>query len=479
VERQKGFICKSGKEILNPRQQETESKSLNPSAKISPAFEPFLAESGPNDRREAIVLYRVPEQRPVERGRLRELKERLRAVESQARVQKPIHAGILTRYARSTGVKQPADGLAQATSDMRDSPLPVARVEITAKALPALAEQPEVVAILPNQKICLLKPKIIECQGIAKQEIRSGVTWGLQQLDIPKLWRTTKGKHINIAVLDTGVHGDHPALVGRVEKFVVIDPLGRRITTSATFDSGQHGTHVSGTIAGGKTPEGVSIGVAPEAKLFVAGVLVGDATLSTLIEGISWAVENGANIINMSLGFSYYEPLFDQVFKMLIDQFEVLPVVAIGNENHGNTSSPGNSANALSVGAAEKIRRGKLAVASFSSGATLVFPGEEPHALVTKPDVTAPGVQVYSSTPPEKTPRGTFLYSYMDGTSMATPHVAGVAALLMAARPQVSVRDIIEQLRATAKHPTGSDRRPDNRWGMGFIQPLDALKALG
>jgi subtilisin family serine protease len=66
----------------------------------------------------------------------------------------------------------------------------------------------------------------------------------------------------------------------------------------------------------------------------------------------------------------------------------------------------------------------------------------------------------------------------MDGTSMATPHVAGVAALLMAAKPTAAVTDIIDVLKETAKHPQGNGRRPDNRWGWGLLQPLEALSAL-
>ena len=103
---------------------------------------------------------------------------------------------------------------------------------------------------------------------------------------------------------------------------------------------------------------------------------------------------------------------------------------------------------------------------------------EERNPLVTKPDVVAPGVQVYSSIPPEQTPQGTFEYTYMDGTSMATPHVVGVAALLMAAKPTAQVSDIMSVLKETAKHPDGNEKRPDNRWGYGLIQPEEALKAL-
>ena len=66
----------------------------------------------------------------------------------------------------------------------------------------------------------------------------------------------------------------------------------------------------------------------------------------------------------------------------------------------------------------------------------------------------------------------------MNGTSMATPHVAGVAALLMAAKPEAPVTQIVEVLKETAKHPLGKKRRPDNRWGYGLIQPVEALKAL-
>jgi subtilisin family serine protease len=266
-------------------------------------------------------------------------------------------------------------------------------------------------------------------------------------------------------------------LAGRVREFAIIDPLGRRINALPTFDGGRHGTHVCGTIAGGRTPDGVAIGMAPEANLIVGAVLVGEATLITLLEGLSWALAQGADVVNLSLGFTYYEPLFAQVFAQLID-FGVLPVVAIGNENHGNTSSPGSAHNALAVGAAELMPRRKLEIANFSSGASFVFPGTGPNALVTKPDVAGPGVDVYSCIPPEESTDGTHDYTYMDGTSMATPHVAGAVALLMAAEPDAPVEDIAQVLKDTARHPGGADARPDNRWGYGMIRPLEALRAL-
>jgi len=449
--------------------------------KISPAFEPFLAESGRNDKREAIVIYRAPAPRvPVVSGRLRQTQKRLDYLKERAAVQRPVAEKLFRNYQRASSEKLPGDTELE-VSAIGSNALPITAVEVTRRTIEMLADQPDVVAIMPSQKIGLIKPRQEHYEELSKQETHKGVTWGLERLEIPKLWEVTQGEHINVAVLDTGVYSEHEALEWQVDGFVMIDPLGRRIETETTFDCGRHGTHVCGTIAGGKTPDGISIGVAPKAKLFVAAVLVGDATLRTLVEGISWAVERGADIINMSLGFSYYEPLFAQVFDMLLNEFDILPVVAIGNDSHGNSSSPGNVYSAFSVGAVEMLPppQRRVEVAFFSSGASLVFPDQEPHTLVAKPDVVAPGAEIFSSIPPEKRPDGTYQYSYMDGTSMAAPHVSGVAALLMAAKPEAPVSDIVEVLKETAKHPKGNKYRPDNRWGYGLVQPVEALKALG
>ena len=444
--------------------------------KISKAFDAFMADSGPNDKRDAIVIYRAPQVGDVP-STSKDPNDRSKYVKVRADRQRKVHASLVEAYQRG-GPRRLAKRLDLSVSSVGSDVLPVSQVEVTTRTLPVLAEQPAVVAILPNQKLHPLDPRVVDYRAANKAESKAGVTWGLKALGIPELWKTTEGDEINVAVLDTGVHGHHSCLSERVQKFLVIDPLGRRIEASPSFDSAQHGTHICGTIAGGKTRDGISIGVAPQASLLVAGVLVGNATLRTLIEGMSWAIENGAHIINMSLGFTYYEPMFVEIFKILIDDYGILPVVAVGNENHGNTSSPGNAANALSVGAAAKAAHGKLDVAFFSSGASLVFPGQS-DPLVTKPDLVAPGVRVYSCIPPEKRPQGgVFEYSYMDGSSMASPHVAGVAALLMAAQRDATVSDIARVLKETARHPGGHGSRPDNRWGYGMIQPQEALGAL-
>jgi subtilisin family serine protease len=452
---------------------------MDPASKISPAFRAFLAESGPNDKCDGIVIYRAPAPTEVPpRARLLEIRKRLAHVRARASAQGKVETKLFDQFGKIGKKSLPGrDQLAVSTIGRRT--LPVATVQVTRNTLPALAAQPDVVAIMPNQKIHLIRPTEVDYEVLIRQEASDGLTWGLKQLRIPEMWKHTNGAGITVGVMDTGVYAEHSALAGRVAGFTVIDPLGRRVETKLAFDSGNHGTHVCGTIAGGKTPDGVSIGVAPGVSLVVAAVLIGDSTLQTLLEGISWAVEKGANILSMSLGFSYYEPYFPLVFEDLLNLYGVVSVAAIGNENHGNSSSPGNAYNALSVGAVEKMPGGKVEVAPFSSGASLVFPGSEPTGLVTKPDVVAPGVQVYSSVPPENRKDGLFEYSYMDGTSMATPHVAGVMSLLMAAKPKAPVVDIIRAVKETAKHPGSSMNRPDNRWGYGLIQPLEALKALG
>jgi serine protease AprX len=438
---------------------------LNPEDKISPAFEAYLADSKRRDKYEAVVIYQAPQ---IE---LSPAHNRSHIVRAQAaahdQVANRIHAVVHDLLDDSFSISRIGGGA-----------LPALTVEVTAAALYDLAKQPDVVAIMPNQRIKLIEPEFIAYDDLHRNESRLGTTWGLEYLGIPHLWSRTRGRDISVAVLDTGVYGNHPALNGRVRDFVVIDPLGRRISAAPMFDGGIHGTHVCGTIAGGRTPEGIAIGVAPEADLYVAGVLMGDSTLRTLFEGIDWAIEKGVDIINMSLGFNYYEPMFAQVFEILIEQYEILPVVSVGNEFLGNSSSPGNAYNALAVGAVEKMARNKVDVAFFSSGASLVFPTDADNQVVTKPDVVAPGVQVFSCIPPTLRPGGAFLYTYMNGTSMAAPHVAGVAAMLMAAHPKASVPQIVQALKETAKHPGGTGARPDNRWGYGLIDPKEAMAAL-
>lgn len=411
--------------------------------------------------------------------RIRQLKQRLASVKQLAQAQQPMQRNVLSSYLKSLDAKSSKSGKSELLAEsVGDGTLSILRVEVTKETVGDLAERADVMAIMPNQSVRMIKPKTLSREEVGKAERNRGMTWGLEALEAPKLWETGKGKGARVAVLDTGVFGNHPVLDKRLREFAIFDPLGNKIECKPSFDSGEHGTHVCGTIVGGKTSDGVSIGMTPEADLLVGGVLVGQGTLLALVKGIIWSIENGADVINMSLGFSYYEPLFTVLLKQVLDQYSVVPVVAIGNESHGNTSSPSSSPEALSVGALQMERRGRYRPSVFSSGASLSFPADAEFPLIVKPDVAAPGEEVYSCIPPQKFDGQTFEYSYMSGTSMASPHVAGVVAVLMAAKPSAPVREILRALKDTAAHPDGDAARPDNRWGHGLVKPIEALAQL-
>ncbi len=396
-----------------------------------------------------------------------------------ARAQTVTQDDLVGSYLKSLDARSRRTGEAELSArPIGSGVLPVTQMEVTSETVNTLASDPNVLAIMPNQRIELIQPAKLVLEPPSEGELKAGRTWGLETLEVPKLWEETKGEGITVAVLDTGVHDGHPVLPGRVRGFMAFDPLGRRITADPAFDADDHGTHVCGTIAGGETSDKVAIGVAPGASLVVGAVLIGRATLVTLLEGLSWAVESGADVVNMSLGFPVFEPRFTDILDRLIDQFGIVPVVSVGNESHGNTRSPGNAPSAFSVGAVMQGLDRSYHVSRFSSGASLHFPSDSRYTLVHKPDVVAPGEAVYSSIPPRKMQGRSYEYAYMNGTSMAAPHVSGALALLMAAKPDEGARDIMHALRESAWNPSGTTLRPDNRWGYGMIRPCEALKLL-
>jgi subtilisin family serine protease len=247
--------------------------------KISPAFGAFLAEAGPKERREGIVVYRAPRTREAPPGSVLEFRRRQALVRARASGQKKVEAELyegVRKLGKSIG------GEAVTFAGTGGGAMPVARVEVTPKMLPELARRPDVVAIMPNQRVRLITPKEVDYRRLDAKQRKDGVTWGLKQLGIPEVWAKSKGKGVRVAVLDTGVHGAHPALEGRVRGFAVIDSSGRRVEAKLPFDCGTHGTHVCGTIAGGKLGGKVSIGVAPEAELLAGAVLMGDAGVRLL-----------------------------------------------------------------------------------------------------------------------------------------------------------------------------------------------------
>lgn len=238
--------------------------------------------------------------------------------------------------------------------------------------------------------------RVEQCCGV--------VPWGVRRVGAPQIWRLTRGEDVAVAILDTGISFDHPDLAPRLR--AVYNAVG-----GSDEDHNGHGTHVAGIVAGCGVPGGV-YGVAPKASLLAVKVLGDDGSgrLSDIIDGLDWCVKKGAPIANLSLGTPVPHPLL----KKAVDQAAaagVLVVAAAGNSGPSpqTLEYPAAYESALAVGACDPSG----GVASFSSrGAGL--------------DVVAPGKDIYSTWLRDG-------YRRLDGTSMAAPHVAGVAALLLAA----------------------------------------------
>ncbi|MFJ8660560.1 S8 family serine peptidase [Streptomyces sp. NPDC093795] len=283
--------------------------------------------------------------------------------------------------------------------------------------------------------------------GLAKLWLDGRVKASLKEsvplIGAPQAWAAGyDGKGVKVAVLDTGIDVNHPDFAG------LIDGTASFVPGEAVTDVNGHGTHVAGTIIGsGSASGGDNKGVAPGADLFVGKVLGGAEGYgqdSWVMAGMQWAAESGADVVNMSLGDSYptdgSDPM-SQTVDALSAQYGTLFVIAAGNAGPESISSPGAAASALTVAATDKEDR----LASFSSTGPLAYSG------AMKPDIAAPGVAITAARSQEMTDGGEGLYRTISGTSMATPHVVGAAAILAQRHPDWTGAQLKEHLMSTAK----------------------------
>ncbi|AXG79965.1 1,4-dihydropyridine esterase [Streptomyces paludis] len=268
------------------------------------------------------------------------------------------------------------------------------------------------------------------------------------QIGAPTAWGAGyDGTGVKVAVLDTGVDQTHPDLKG-------VSIARKDFSGSGnTVDHVGHGTHVASTVAGsGAQSGGKYKGVAPGAKILDAKVLDDDGFggESGIIAGMQWAADQGAKIANLSLGTDdtpEVDPVEAAVDKISAEK-NILFVIAAGNEGPDaqTVGSPGSAASALTVGAVDS--KGKIA--DFSS----VGPTADGSL---KPDITAPGVDIVAAKAAKGfigDPAGTG-YVALSGTSMATPHVAGAAAILAQQHPDWSGQRIKQALTSAAKPSAG------------------------
>ncbi|MER6288491.1 S8 family peptidase [Streptomyces sviceus] len=276
-------------------------------------------------------------------------------------------------------------------------------------------------------------------------------TWGMQAIRANISGMTGHG--VKVAVLDSGVDTNHPDLSERIEETTSFVP-GETVE-----DTHGHGTHCIGTVAGPANPHaGPRYGVAPEARILAGKVLnsLGSGTDGQILAGIAWAIEQGARVISMSLGARVGPgELFPQTYELVaqraLEKGAVI-VAAAGNSSQrpgfvAPVDRPANCPSILAVASVDKA----LQMASSSCGGINGQGGEV--------NIAAPGVAVHSAAVGGG-------YVRMSGTSMATPHVAGVLALHAQAHPDASATELTTSLLSGAMPMT----QPTRDVGVGFLQ---------
>ncbi len=273
--------------------------------------------------------------------------------------------------------------------------------------------------------------------------------WGANLVNAPEVWaQGYTGQGVIVAVVDTGVDYTHPDLAGRIwvntgeipnngrdddANGFIDDVRGWDFVSrdNTPFDEQGHGTHVSGTIAATNNDFGVT-GIAYNAQIMPVRVLGADGsgTYANIALGVRYAADNGARVINLSLGGPNPAPEILAAIQYA-NQRGALVVISAGNSGESQPGYPARYANqvGIAVGAVDINTQ----LADFSNRA-----GNTPLSYVV-----APGVNVYSTTPNNT-------YSYFNGTSMAAPHVAAVAALMLSANPTLTPAQLVSILAATA-----------------------------
>jgi subtilisin len=264
-----------------------------------------------------------------------------------------------------------------------------------------------------------------------------GSTWGLRASRVPQ--SAQSGLGIKVAVLDTGCDLRHPDLAGR-------DVTTQTFVGQPVQDLHGHGTHCIGTACGPFAPAGATprYGIAYRARIFVGKVLTnsGSGAGGSVLAGLNWAIANRCEVISMSLGSrGPVQAAYTNAGAAALRN-GCLIVAAAGNDNGSPTGPPANSPTITSVASLDPT----LAPSSFSN--------------VGKVEIAAPGRDVFSSWP-----RPT-LYRTISGTSMATPHVAGCAALWASSSPSLRAMNLWQRLQSSARRLPYSA----SRVGSGLVQ---------
>lgn len=275
--------------------------------------------------------------------------------------------------------------------------------------------------------------------------------WGIDRIDAELAWTTSSGSGIKVAVVDTGIDTGHPDLKTNIKGGV------NTINAWANYnDDNGHGTHVAGIVAAINNNFGV-VGVGPQIDLYSVKVLArnGSGYLSDVIEGLDWAIVNHMQVVNMSLGTSSdVQSFHDAVVR--VNAAGIVQVAAAGNSG-GSVIYPAAYPEVIAVSATDSTDT----IASWSSRGPQVA-------------LAAPGVNIYSTYKGSK-------YQTLSGTSMASPHVAGAAALVLSVpnkcdldnNGSCSPTEVLQRLEVTAGDLGISGK--DDLYGFGLV---DVEKAV-
>lgn len=335
--------------------------------------------------------------------------------------------------------------------------LGAAAVVLDEVAARSLAQSSAVAGVFPNRRRTIPTPVAPVETPRPDAAMSRDLTWALQAVGVERGDERLSGRGIKLAVLDTGIDLMHPDFEGRVDEG----------TTAVSFVPGQrvqdghgHGTHCCGLAAGPRQPvEGPRYGLAHGAQLLVGKVLddTGAGWDDIILDGMEWAVDQGARLISMSLGSPRQlnepaNPIYENIARVLIDDPNgVLVIAAAGNESRRTAAHlcpvahPAAAPSIMAVGAIGP----DLQVTDFSC-AELDAIGEL--------DVCAPGADVRSAWPGGG-------YRNASGTSMATPLVAGAAALWLESSPELTPRLLWERLIAGVQR-----LEPRRDYGYGLVQ---------
>lgn len=305
-----------------------------------------------------------------------------------------------------------------------------------------------------------------------------GNNWGADLVKAPETWaKGYTGQGVVVAVLDTGVDYNHQDLSSNIwtnSKEIagngkdddgngyIDDYYGWNFdgNNNSTLDVNGHGTHVSGTIAGVNNGYGVT-GIAYNSKIMPVKVLddQGSGSYSAIANGIYYAVDNGADVINLSLGGGRSNDTLQKAIEYASSK-GVIVVMAAGNDGGSQPAYPARYAKnyGLAVGAVDQNKN----LADFSNRA-----GADQLAYVT-----APGVNVYSTLPGNE-------YASYSGTSMATPHVAGVVALMLSANPNLSDAQVRQILAETSGNSTTQTANySENTTSLSYDSKVTAISSF-